>query len=149
MHAQNLLSSIQRYSVKVYEMALDLSAPPEGTFSTFDSLFTYLQDYAKLHGYAVAVAKSTRARDGTMRTRYIHCVKGGKPRDRVSCRKKPLISQKTECPFKCRAHLVYTVHEDQKEENWELTVMNELHNHEPNDLIAHHQYRRFPSPIQQ
>src|SRR4051812_44981310 len=117
-------------------MLLDLSSPSDGAFPTFDTLFVYLQDYAKAHGYAVAVGKSTRARDGIICTRYIHCVKGGKPRDRVSCRKKPLISQKTECPFKCRAHLVCTVNEEDKEEEyWELTMMNPAHNHKPNDPI--------------
>ena len=88
------------------------------------------------HGYAVAIGRSTRCRDGIIRTRYIHCVRGGKPRDRVTARKKTF-SQKTDCPFKCRAHLTTSTKE---EERWELTVMNS---------VAYHQHRKFPSPIRQ
>ena len=88
------------------------------------------------------MGRSTRCRDGIICTRYIHCVKSGKPRDQVSYCKKPLISQKTNCPFKCRAHLVSIAMEELEEaeekEKWELTVMNPIHNHEPNDPIAHH-----------
>ncbi len=129
-------------------MSLDLAPPFDGAFLTYDDLFSHLQDHAKAHGYAVAVGKSKRNRGGTIRTRYIQCVKSGKPRDRVTNRQKPLISQKTECPFKCRAHLVSKVDENgEEEEKWELSVMNATHNHDANDPIAHHQHRRFPSPI--
>ena len=132
-------------------MSLDLSPPFEGAFPTYDTLFSHLQEHAKAHGYAVAIGKSTRSQDGTIRTRYIHCVKSGRPRDRVSCHKKPLISQKTNCPFKCCTHLVSIAMEELEEaeekEKWELTMMNPIHNHEPNDPIAHHQHWKFSSPV--
>ena len=47
----------------------------------------------RAHGYAVAVGRSKREREGIIRTRYIQYVKSGKPRGRVTDRKKPLISQ--------------------------------------------------------
>ena len=97
-------------------MSLDLSPPFEGAFPTFESLFSHLQDHAKAHGYAISIGRSKRDKDGTIRTHYIHCVKGGKPQDRVIDRKKPLISQKTECPFKCRAHLICEMKENREEE---------------------------------
>ena len=125
-------------------LTLDLAPPPEGAFSTYDVLFSSLQKHAKEHEFAVAVGKSKRDRDGTIHTRYIQCVKSGKPRDRVIDRKKPFISQKTDCPFRCRAH--YTFNSDCEDEGqWELSVTNATHNHDPNNPAAHHQYRKFSS----
>jgi MULE transposase domain/FAR1 DNA-binding domain len=123
---------------------LDLAPPPEGAFSTYDILFSSLQKHAKEHGFAVAVGKSKRDRDGTIRTRYIQCVKSGKPRDRVIDRKKPFISQKTDCPFRCRAH--YTSNSNCEDEGqWELSVTIATHNHDPNNPAAYYQHRKFSS----
>jgi hypothetical protein len=87
-------------------MLSDLAPPPSGTFPTYEDLFSQLQDHAKAHDYAVAIGKSKREWGDLIHTRYIQCVKSGKPRDRVTDRKKPLISQKTECPFRCRAYRI-------------------------------------------
>ena len=127
----------------------DLAPPSNSTFSTYEDLFSYLQDHAAAHGYAVAVGKSKREREGLIRTRYIQCVKSGRPRDRVADRKKPLISQKTECPFRCRAHRIDGVRNGEEQVQWELTVMEPTHNHGPSDPIAHHQHRKFPTAIRE
>ena len=37
--------------------------------------------------------------------------------------------------------------EAEEKEKWELTMMNPIHNHEPNDPIAHHQHWKFSSPV--
>ena len=119
---------------------LDLSAPIEGIFPTFEILLSTLQDYAKVHGYAVSVTHSKRHRDGVIRTRYIQCVKSGKPRDRVIDRQKPFLSQRTECPFRCRTQ---QIEDEDGNIMWKMTVMNETHNHEAHNPIAHHQHRKF------
>ena len=56
-------------------MALDLSPPFEGAFTSYESLFSSLQEHAKAHGYAVAIGNSRRDRAGILSTQYIHCVK--------------------------------------------------------------------------
>ena len=59
--------------------------------------------FAKEHGYAVVVGRCHRNRKGEMKTKFLNCAKGGKVRDRVFDRK---ISQKTQCPFQCKAALI-------------------------------------------
>jgi hypothetical protein len=47
---------------------LDLAPPPEGAYSTYDLLFSSVQNHAKEHGFTVAVGRSKQDRDGTIRT---------------------------------------------------------------------------------
>src|SRR4051794_18940879 len=103
-------------------MALDLSPPFEGAFASYESLFSSLQEHAKAHGYAVAIGNSRQDRAGILSTQYIHCVKAGAPRNRVTDCQKPFISQKTNCPFKCKVRLTskYPNANEADEENWEL-----------------------------
>ena len=49
-------------------MSLDLAPPCEGVFPDYDSLFAYLHEHAGGHGYAVAIGRSTRYRDGVICT---------------------------------------------------------------------------------
>ena len=49
-------------------MLTDLAPPPSGTFPTYDDLLSQLQDYARAHGYAVAVDKSKHEWGGLIRT---------------------------------------------------------------------------------
>ena len=84
---------------------LDLAPPPEQIFETYEELETVVQSFAKQHGYTIAIGRSHRDRKGEIRTRTLSCVKGGKARDRVVDRKRPMISQKTDCPFRCQAVL--------------------------------------------
>ena len=58
----------------------------------------------------------------------------------MATKKKPLVSQKTGCSFKCRAHLVVSANEEQ----WELTVMDATHNHEPSGPVAITNIVSFP-----
>ena len=74
-----------------------------------------------------------------MKTKIFNCAKGGKVRDRVVDRRKPLISQKTQCPFQCKAELDST--------GWVLTISNPHHNHEAVDPIAFYQHRKLPSTV--
>jgi FAR1 DNA-binding domain./MULE transposase domain. len=117
----------------------DLAPPPEQTFETYEELETAVQFFAKEHGYAIAIGRSHRDRKGEIRARTLNCVKGGKARDRVADRKRPLISQKTDCPFRCEAKL--------KDGSWSLTVKNDGHNHNAEDPIAFHQHRKLPDEI--
>jgi len=57
---------------------LDLAAPPEQVFETYEQLKTVVQSFAKQHGYAIAIGRSHRDRKGEIRTRTLSCVKGGK-----------------------------------------------------------------------
>jgi hypothetical protein len=82
-------------------MSLDLAPPPEQQFASYDDLLSSLHAYVKVHGYAVAVGCSKRNKKGEMKIYYLQCVKSGKVRDRVTDRLKPLVSQKTDCPFQC------------------------------------------------
>jgi hypothetical protein len=131
----------------IHKMA-DLAPPPEGAFPTYEDLFSHLQDHAGAHDYAVAVGRSKRERKGIIRTRYIQCVKSGKPRNRVTDRKRPLISQKTECPFRCRAHRIDGANGDTGIQ-WELTVVDPTHNHDLSDPIAHYQHHKFSTDVRQ
>src|SRR4051794_757794 len=83
-------------------MSSSLSPPFKGIFASYEELLSSVQNHAWANGYAIVVSHS-RGKGGQIRARYLQCVKSGKTRDRVIDRKKPLISQKTECPFKCKA----------------------------------------------
>ena len=109
-------------------MEFDLAIPPAQTFDSYENLEAAVQEFAKAHGYAVVVGRSHRNRKGEMKTKILNCAKGGKVRDRVVDRWKPLISQKTQCPFQCKAELDST--------GWVLTISNSHHNHEAVDPIA-------------
>src|SRR3954447_10747566 len=119
---------------------LDLAPPPEQVFETYEELETAVQSFAKCHGYAIAIGRSHSDRKGEIRARTLSCVKGGKARDRVVDRKKPMISQKTDCPFYCQAVL-------RKDIGWSLSVKNGSHNHDAMDPIAFHQHRKLPDEI--
>jgi hypothetical protein len=92
-----------------------------------------MRSHAKEHGYAVVTGRSWRGRDREINMRSLVCAKAGTARDRVIDRKKPLISQKTECPFECKAIA-------NKENGWELKVKFSIHNHLLVDSIFHHQH---------
>jgi hypothetical protein len=117
-------------------MSLDLAPPSKQQFPTYGDLLSSVQAHAKVHGYAIAVGRSKRNKKGDMKLYYLQCVKSGKACDRVSDHRKPLISQKTECPFRCRAQ-----HSDGV---WGLKIDEPSHNHEPEEPIFHHQHRSFP-----
>jgi hypothetical protein len=119
---------------------LDLAPPPEQVFETYEELEAAIQSFAKQHGYAIAIERSHRDQKGQIRARTLSCVKGGKTRDRVVDRKKPMISQKTDCPFRCQAVL-------RKDIGWSLSVKNGSHNHDAQDPIAFHQHRKLPDEI--
>jgi len=120
-------------------MEPDLAAPDEQAFDTFKDLQEYVQTFAKSHGYAVAIGRSRRNKKGEMKTKFLICVKSGKVRDRVYDRQKPLISQKTECPFQCQAQLV--------DRHWILSVANSSHNYPTEEPIAFYQHRKLPEAI--
>ena len=125
----------------IWMASFNLSPPIEGVFSTFEHLLSELQDHAKNHGYAVAIGRTNWHRNGTIRTRYIWCVKSEKPHNTVliDC-KKPFLSQKTDCPFQCQTQ---QIDDDNNNCQWQLMVMNGSHNHEAHNPIAHHQHRKF------
>jgi MULE transposase domain/FAR1 DNA-binding domain len=119
--------------------AINLAPPPEQTFDTYEKLQSAVQSFAKQHGYAVVIGRSNRDRKGNINLRTLTCAKGGIVRDRVVDRKKPLISQKTQCPFRCRAEL--------QNGHWVLVVKDPRHNHSAEDPIAFHQYRQLPDTV--
>ncbi len=121
-------------------LLLDLTSPPEQVYITYEELETAVQSFAKCHRYVVAVGRSHSDRKGEIRARTLNCVKGGKARDRVVDRKKAMISQKTDCPFRCQAVL-------KKNIGWSLLVKNGSHNHDAMDPIAFYQHRRLPDEI--
>jgi hypothetical protein len=124
-------------------MSFDLAAPNEAMFDSYSDLCDSLQAHAGAHGYAVAKTQSKTNPAKIVRIIYLQCVKAGKPKDRGKVgRCKPFISQKTDCPFRCRAKMDITG-------SWILTVDNPRHNHMPNPPIAHHQHRKLAEPVRQ
>jgi hypothetical protein len=119
---------------------LDLALPPEQVFETYKKLEATIQFFVKQYGYAIAIEQSHYDRKRQIKARTLSCVKGGKTRDRVVDRKKPMISQKTDCPFRCQAVLRNDI-------GWSFLVKNGNHNHDAQDPIAFHQHRKLPDEI--
>ena len=87
-------------------MSLDLAPPSEAIFDSYSDLYNSVQAHASSHGYAIAVAGSKKNGEKIVSIRYLQCVKGGKPKDRIKVgRLKPFISEKTDCAFRCRARM--------------------------------------------
>ena len=100
-------------------MAFDLALPCEATFENFSPLMNHLQDYRKEHRYTVVIQRSKKGKgkDNEVKIYYFQCAKSGKLRDRLKGhRLKAFTSQKTECPFRCRAKQVNS--------HWKLLVDN-------------------------
>jgi hypothetical protein len=120
-------------------MSLNLAPPPDQQFASYDDLLSSLHVHVKVHSYAVAVGRSKQNKKGKMKIYYLQCVKSGKVRDRVTDRLKPLVSQKTDCPFRCRAQY--------SEGTWFLTINKPDHNYQPEAPIFHYQHCIFPNHI--
>jgi hypothetical protein len=62
-------------------MELDLAAPDEQVFDTFENLQEFVQTFAKSHSYTVAIGRNRRNQRGEMKMKFLICIKSGKVRD--------------------------------------------------------------------
>ena len=120
-------------------MSHDLAPPLKQQFATYNDLLSSLYAHAKAYSYAVAVGRSKQNKKREMKIYYLQCIKSGKVHDRVTDWLKPLISQKTECPFCCQAQYSNDI--------WILTIDEPSHNYKSEEPIFHHQYHVFPDHI--
>ncbi|GAO51032.1 hypothetical protein G7K_5144-t1 [Saitoella complicata NRRL Y-17804] len=113
-----------------------MDPPPDASFPTLEELKNYAQAWAKPRGYAIA---TERSKPGKV---WLKCTRGGEYRnrynlDRTSCQRKS--NHKAHgCPFKLVGKLSGIT------EDWELSMKNGKHNHEPvMDPTALPQHRKL------
>jgi hypothetical protein len=77
-----------------------LSAPPGGSYPTFDSLFAAAQSHALSHGYAFVIGRSKRDNRGLKKV-FLICDRGGNNKEKVpgEARQRKTKSRKCGCEF--------------------------------------------------
>lgn len=77
-----------------------LSAPPGGSFPTFDALFAFAQAHALAHGYAFVIGRSKRDNRGLKKV-FLICDRGGNNKEKVpgEQRQRKTKSRKCGCEF--------------------------------------------------
>jgi hypothetical protein len=77
-----------------------LSAPPGGSYPTFDALFTHAQSHALAHGYAFVIGRSKRDNRGLKKV-FLICDRGGTNKEKVpgEQRQRKTKSRKCGCEF--------------------------------------------------
>lgn len=106
-------------------------------YDSFEELPSDANDHAKLHGYAIAIRRSTNlAKDGTYRRKGLSCDRGGSMRESIATGQRSSTStKKTACPFSIKTNQVNG--------RWFGTVLDPSHNHGPSlDSAAHPIHRK-------
>ncbi|KAK2624402.1 hypothetical protein QTJ16_006352 [Diplocarpon rosae] len=77
-----------------------LSAPPAGSFPTFEALFSFAQAHALAHGYAFVIGRSKRDNRGLKKV-FLICDRGGTNKEKVpgEQRQRKTKSRKCGCEF--------------------------------------------------
>ncbi|TVY33422.1 PKS-NRPS hybrid synthetase [Lachnellula subtilissima] len=77
-----------------------LSAPPGGSYPTFDALFAHAQSHALAHGYAFVIGRSKRDNRGLKKV-FLICDRGGTNKEKVpgEQRQRKTKSRKCGCEF--------------------------------------------------
>jgi hypothetical protein len=77
-----------------------LSAPPGGSFPTFEALFAFAQAHALAHGYAFVIGRSKRDNRGLKKV-FLICDRGGNNKEKVpgEQRQRKTKSRKCGCEF--------------------------------------------------
>ncbi|KAL2066368.1 hypothetical protein VTL71DRAFT_2439 [Oculimacula yallundae] len=120
-----------------------LSAPPGGSFPTFDALMSYAQAYALAHGYAFVIGRSKRDNRGLKKV-FLICDRGGNNKEKVpgEQRQRKTKSRKCGCDFG-----VYGL---EGKTAWVLRARIDgehlAHNHAPSDSPTEHPGARKLDP---
>ncbi|KAI1000012.1 hypothetical protein K3495_g8183 [Podosphaera aphanis] len=121
-----------------------LSAPPAGSYASFEALHEAGQGHAKAAGYAITIASSSKRRGRTMK--ILICEKGGCYHSEVDepCRKRQRLTRKTNCPFRFKAR-------ERTDGTWDICFLQAedgsidtesiSHNHEPADPSSFPEHR--------
>lgn len=118
-----------------------LPPPPERSdFISRNEALHYAQQWAREHGYGLAIKNSTdHNTKGRRATTYVICDHGGRPRRsnrHVEDRRRRFTgSRKLNCPFCLKLRMLDDIY-------WELVVTNPNHNHGPSSASAHPCHRR-------
>lgn len=77
-----------------------LSAPPGGSYPTFDELFAHAQSHALAHGYAFVIGRSKRDNRGLKKV-FLICDRGGSNKEKIpgEQRQRKTKSRKCGCQF--------------------------------------------------
>lgn len=77
-----------------------LSAPPQGSYPTFEALFAAAQNHALAHGYAFVIGRSKRDNRGLKKV-FLICDRGGNNKEKVpgEQRQRKTKSRKCGCEF--------------------------------------------------
>ncbi|KAI0997298.1 hypothetical protein K3495_g10887, partial [Podosphaera aphanis] len=120
------------------------SAPPAGSYSSFEALHEAGQGHAKAAGYAITIASYSKRKGRTMK--ILICKKGGCCRSEVDepCRKRQRLTRKTNCPFRFKAR-------ERTDGTWDICFLQTedgnidtesiSHNHEPADPSSFPEHR--------
>ncbi len=109
---------------------MDLAAPQEEEYGTFEQAERDIRKHAMAHGYALTKKKSAfdKRTPPTIRRVDYRCAKGGIKRGEGV--KRVTGTRMTECPFEVRLH------------RSEYSMKDPLHNHEASEPSAFSQYRQ-------
>jgi len=120
-----------------------LSAPPGGSFPTFEALFSYAQAHALAHGYAFVIGRSKRDNRGLKKV-FLICDRGGTNKEKVpgEQRQRKTKSRKCGCDFG-----VYGL---ENKTTWILRARIDgehlAHNHPPSESRTEHPGARKLDP---
>lgn len=120
-----------------------LSAPPGGSFPTFEALFAYAQAHALAHGYAFVIGRSKRDNRGLKKV-FLICDRGGTNKEKVpgEQRQRKTKSRKCGCEFG-----VYGL---ENKTTWILRARIDgehlAHNHPPSESRTEHPGARKLDP---
>lgn len=120
-----------------------LSAPPGGSFPTFEALFVFAQAHALAHGYAFVIGRSKRDNRGLKKV-FLICDRGGTNKEKVpgEQRQRKTKSRKCGCEF--------GVFGLENKTTWLLRGRHDgehlTHNHPPSDSPTEHPGARKLDP---
>ena len=119
-----------------------LSLPAEGTFLSFESVKTAVQNHAKLAGWAVVVGRGSRKRGGR-HIKFLVCKHSGmldKRRLSEEDRQKERNTKKCDCGVRMKVN-------ERPDSSWELRWLEGRteHNHGVHDASSYHEHRQLDS----
>jgi malonate-semialdehyde dehydrogenase (acetylating)/methylmalonate-semialdehyde dehydrogenase len=111
-----------------------MEVPPEAIYSTREDLLTSVRNFALSQGYVVTIRRCTANKNVVL-----GCDMGGVYYDRVraleGAKRRKTSTRRIGCPFE--------LYGSYSNGCWQLKVRNPMHTHEPSDLSAHPQARKF------
>ncbi|PGG97224.1 hypothetical protein AJ80_09729 [Polytolypa hystricis UAMH7299] len=128
------------------EDAPRIPPPPERQFPTFSEAREYIDDWARMHGYAMVIRRSYKRplkRLGLIeQTTYLMCDRGSENRRYSPGFKRVRTgSQKTDCPFSIK--LSGRGAPDSLAGTFNMKILNPQHNHDATWDTSHPRYRHL------